>query len=144
MKWGYVMGKQWMSWIAVGIAGAIASAPSFADDEIVIGFAIAESGWMSFYDGPSTKGAMIRIDELNAAGGVLGRKIRPVFADTKTDRAQSAKAGLAVIDAGAEMLIVSCDYDFGAPAALAAHNAGLVSIFPCAEDVKAGIEGVGP
>ena len=48
------------------------------------------------------------------------------------------------LDEGADMMIVSCDYDFGAPAALSAESAGINSFFLCAEDVKAGIQGVGP
>ena len=46
--------------------------------------------------------------------------------------------------AGADLVVVSCDYDFGAPAALAAEAAGKVSFFLCAESIKAGIQGVGP
>ena len=42
------------------------------------------------------------------------------------------------------MMVVSCDYDFGAPAALAAEGDGMISFFLCAEDVKEGIQGVGP
>ena len=87
---------------------------------------------------------MIRIDEINKAGGLLGKQIKVVTADTKTDRAEGAKAGLEVLDKGAELVIVSCDYDFGAPAALAAEAAGKVSFFLCAESIKAGIPGVGP
>ena len=67
-----------------------------------------------------------------------------MFADTKTDQAEGAKAGLAVLDKGADLVIVSCDYDFGAPAALQAQSAGKVSFFLCAESIKAGIPGVGP
>ena len=65
-------------------------------------------------------------------------------ADTKTDRAEGAKAGLEVLDKGADLVVVSCDYDFGSPAALAAEAAGKVSFFLCAESIKAGIQGVGP
>lgn len=119
--------------------------PALADDEkIVVGFATAESGFMEAYDKPAQDAAMIRIDEINAAGGLLGKKIEVVKADTKTDRAEGAKAGLTVIDQGADLVVVSCDYDFGSPAALAAEDAGKVSFFLCAESVKAGIQGVGP
>lgn len=111
--------------------------------DIVVGFATAKSGWLEAYDTPATNAALLRIDEINAAGGIGGRKIKTVFADTKTDRAQSAKAGLQVLDQGADMVVVSCDYDFGSPAALAAEKAGKVSMFLCAEDAKAGIQGVG-
>ena len=119
-------------------------APARAADEIVVGFATAASGFMQAYDKPAQDAALIRIDEINKAGGLLGKKLKPVFADTKTDQAEGAKAGLAVLDQGADLVIVSCDYDFGAPAALQAHAAGKVSFFLCAESIKAGIPGVGP
>jgi branched-chain amino acid transport system substrate-binding protein len=119
--------------------------PALADDEkIVVGFATAETGFMQAYDKPAQDAAMIRIAEINAAGGLLGKQIEVVNADTKTDRAEGAKAGLTVIDAGADMVVVSCDYDFGSPAALTAESAGLPSFFLCAESIKAGIQGVGP
>jgi len=117
--------------------------PALADD-IIVGFAIAKSGWVEAYDAPATAAARIRIDEINADGGLLGKQIKWIEADTKSDQAQSAAAGLQMVDDGANMLIVSCDYDFGAPAALAAEGAGINSFFLCAEDIKAGIQGVGP
>ncbi|WP_214472153.1 ABC transporter substrate-binding protein [Mesorhizobium sp. dw_380] len=124
---------------------ATAAFPASADDsKIVVGFATAESGFMEAYDKPATDAALIRIDEINAAGGLLGKKIEVVKADTKSDRAEGAKAGLSVLDQGADLVVVSCDYDFGSPAALAAEAAGKVSFFLCAESVKAGIQGVGP
>jgi branched-chain amino acid transport system substrate-binding protein len=122
---------------------ALWSAPAMAD-EIVIGFATAQSGFMTAYDKPAQDAALIRIDEINKAGGLLGKQLKAVFADTKTDIAEGAKAGLAVLDQGAELVIVSCDYDFGSGAALQAQAAGKVSFFLCAESIKAGIPGVGP
>ncbi len=124
-------------------AAALATAPALADD-IVVGFATAASGFMEAYDKPAQDAAMIRIQEINEAGGLLGRQIRVVTADTKSDRAEGARAGLTVVDAGADLVVVSCDYDFGSPAALVAESAGKVSIFLCAESIKAGIQGVGP
>ncbi len=128
-------------------AAAIVSAamPAIAEEEdIVIGFAVAESGFMQAYDEPATQAALIRIEEINEEGGLLGRQIVPVFADTKSDRAEGARAGLEVIEAGADMVVVSCDYDFGAPAALMAEAQNKISFFLCAESVRAGIQGVGP
>ncbi|MFK0206422.1 ABC transporter substrate-binding protein [Agrobacterium sp. NPDC090283] len=132
--------------IALALAATALSAPSYAEDadSITIGFATATSGFMEAYDKPAVDAAMIRIEEINAAGGLLGKKVKVVSADTKSDRAEGAKAGLSVLDQGADMVVVSCDYDFGAPAALAAESAGKISIFSCAEAAKAGIQGVGP
>lgn len=129
-----------------GLIPALLSGLSSAwaqSSDIVVGFVNAKSGWLEAYDTPARRAALIRIDELNAAGGVLGRKIKVVETDSKSDRAQAAKAALDALDQGAEMLVVSCDYDFGAPAALEAQKRGKVSFFLCAEDVKAGLQGVG-
>jgi branched-chain amino acid transport system substrate-binding protein len=121
-----------------GLSSAWAQNP-----DLVVGFVNAKSGWLEAYDTPARRAALIRIDELNASGGVLGRKIKVVETDSKSDRAQAAKAALDALDQGAEMLVVSCDYDFGAPAALEAQKRGKVSFFLCAEDIKAGLQGVG-
>ena len=130
---------------ALTIAGGLMwSTSAVMAEDITIGMATAQSGWMQAYDKPAREAALIRIDEINAAGGLLGKQIKVVESDTKTDRAEGAKAGLEVLDGGAEMVVVSCDYDFGAPAALAAQAAGKISFFLCAESIKAGIPGVGP
>ncbi|MGY4238317.1 branched-chain amino acid transport system substrate-binding protein [Bradyrhizobium sp. USDA 4449] len=127
--------------IGWGTSGVSAAA---ADSEITIGLAVAESGFMLAYDGDGTNAVKLWVDDRNAKGGLLGKKLRIVSADTKSDRAQGARAGQSVIDQGAQIVVVSCDYDFGAPAAAAAQRAGLVSMFLCAEDPKAGVQGAGP
>jgi branched-chain amino acid transport system substrate-binding protein len=129
--------------MTLGAALVAALATPVMADDITVGFAIAKSGWMEAYDTPAATAAKIRIDEINAAGGLLGKQIKWIEADTRTDRAEAAKAGLEMVDQGAQMMVVSCDYDFGAPAALVAEGEGMNSFFLCAEDVKAGIQGVG-
>src|SRR5262245_11307954 len=124
-------------------AGMVSSAQA-AGDKILIGFAMADSGWMEAYDKPAKNFAMMAIEELNAKGGVLGKKIEFVSEDTKTEPTQAAKVGQSLIEKGVDLLVVSCDFDMGAPAALAAENAGKISFFVCAEDIKAGAQGVGP
>jgi branched-chain amino acid transport system substrate-binding protein len=129
--------------LGASLSAVLAGTASAQTGDIVVGFANAKSGWLEAYDTPARRAALVKIDEINAAGGLLGRKLKVVEADTKTDRAQSAKAGLEVLDAGADLVVVSCDYDFGSPAALEAQKKGKVSFFLCAEDVKAGVQGVG-
>lgn len=127
---------------AVGMLGL--SGIALADEKpIVIGFAIAQSGWFAPYDNGS-KAVELAIEELNAKGGVLGRKIQTIYADTKSDRQQGAKAGLEVVEKGADLVIVSADYDLGAPAALEAGKAGKISWSLGAEDPKMGVQGIGP
>jgi branched-chain amino acid transport system substrate-binding protein len=126
---------------ALALLGRTTPAP--AADTIVIGFSVALSGPMQAYDGDSTRMAKLFIDQTNAKGGLLGKKLVAFDADTKSDRAEGAKAGLAVVQAGAVLAFATCDYDYGAPAALQAQHAGVISAFLCAEDPKAGILGVG-
>ncbi|MBI07183.1 MAG: branched-chain amino acid ABC transporter substrate-binding protein [Rhodospirillaceae bacterium] len=138
--------KKFVSLLAAGAmaCGIAATSPAQAnDDEVVFGFAASSSGWMKAYSGPSTEAALIAIDDWNAKGGLLGKKIRAVHADAKTDRVESKKAGISVLNDGAQAIAVDCDYDFGAPAALAAQNQKKISIFLCAESVLAGVQGIG-
>ena len=135
--------KSWILPAVAAVGMGTLSGIANADDEVVIGFAASYSGWMQAYSQPATNAAMIAIDDINAAGGLLGKTLTAVVADAKTDRAEGAKAGQQVLSEGAEMVAVDCDYDFGAPAALAAQAAGKISIFLCAESVLAGIQGVG-
>lgn len=129
-----------------GLFGAVMMSTTFmsaAQEPIVIGFATAQSGWLS-YESSSVEAAKIAIDEINAAGGLLGRQIEVVEADTKTDRTEGARAGQEVVNQGAKLVVVSCDYDMGSPAAFAAESAGVISISLCANDPKMGVQGVGP
>jgi branched-chain amino acid transport system substrate-binding protein len=140
MRW---IGRAVFLAIVTGLALFGGGRPAAAADDIVIGFSVALSGPIQAYDGDSTRMAKLFIDQTNEKGGLLGKKLRAVDADTKSDRAEGAKAGLAVVQAGAAMAFVTCDYDYGAPAALQAQRAGIISVFLCAEDPKAGILGVG-
>ncbi|PUA20403.1 ABC transporter substrate-binding protein [Glaciimonas sp. PCH181] len=122
----------------VGLSSARA-----ADEPITIGFAIAESGWLQNYDSAPFKAAVLKIDEINKAGGLLGRQLKYRVIDTKTERERSASAGAELIRSGVNLLVVSCDYDFGAPAALAGQKAKVITMSLCAADPKMGVQGVG-
>lgn len=112
-------------------------------EPIVLGFAIAETGLMNFFDGPVLNGAQLAVADINAAGGVLGRPLEIITVDHKSDFAQIEPAALEVIEQGADVVFPSCDYDFGGPAARVAGQNGLVAI-ACAGSPLFGKEGVGP
>lgn len=127
---------------AMALAGPQRAAA--ADDGVTIGMAVAFSGWMEAYDGEATKMAQLWVDQMNAKGGLLGKPIKVITADTKTDRVEGAKVGKQLVDQGADLLLVSADFDYGAPAGLQAQKAGIISTFLGASDPKAGVVGVGP
>ncbi len=128
--------------LALGIAGFVGQ--SRAEDPIVIGAAIAMSGFVQPYDDGPLKGAQLAIADINAKGGVLGRQLTIVTADTKSDPAQGTNAAIEVLEQGAEMVMVTCDFDFGAAAALQASASGKVTFSSCAGDPKFGVQGIGP
>ena len=110
---------------------------------IVIGLAVAQTGFMVAADGDAANSVKLWVEERNAKGGLLGRPLKEIMVDTKSDPAESARAGQAVVNQGADLVVVTCDYDQGSPAAAIAQRAGKISMFLCAGDPKAGIQGVG-
>ncbi len=126
--------------LGLGLLGGTAAAD---DGKLVIGAAIAQSGFMTPFDGVPLKGLQIAVDEVNAAGGIAGMPVEIVYADTKSDPAQGANAAIQVLEQGADLLVVSCDFDMGAPAALIGQSQGVVTFSLCAADPKFGTQGIG-
>ena len=120
------------------IAACIVMSAAMADDDIVIGAATSNSGWMAAFDTGPTRGAQLAVDDINAKGGLLGRKLKLVTIDTKTDQSQTARAAQALVDQNASLIITACDFDNGAPAALVAQKANRLAISSCGADVKYG------
>jgi len=129
--------------LAWGALGGLAS-PAMAADPLVIGVASGQTGLLSPWDFGGRRGAEIAIEDINARGGVLGRPLKLVVSDTKSDPSLGPTAASEVISEGAEMVIVACDYDFAAPAAMTAIGMGKIVFSTCAADPKFGAQGIGP
>jgi branched-chain amino acid transport system substrate-binding protein len=114
-----------------------------ADETVLIGAATATSGWMASYDEGPVAGAQLAIDEINRNGGLLGKQITLEHRDTKTEVAAAAKAGADLVDLGASFLIISCDFDMGAPSALVANAKKVISFSTCGADNKLGNLSIG-
>jgi branched-chain amino acid transport system substrate-binding protein len=127
---------------STGSEGSAAAVPS--GEDIVIGAAIAKTGFLQPYDAPTWEMVKLRIDEINAAGGINGRKITMVETDTESKPENGGTAALEAIDQGAQILFVTCDFDFGSPAAIAANDKGVLAMSLCAASPKFGPEGIGP
>lgn len=110
---------------------------------IVIGRVVARTGWMEFYDGPTQAGVDLAIQDINESGGVLGRQLRVVEVDYKTDLDLVRSSALEVLDEGAQFLLVATDFNFAEPAARAAGDQQVVS-FSAAGSPQFGLQGVGP
>ena len=126
------------------LAGFVATASAQEAEPIIIGAAIAQTGFIAAYDADPAKAAEMAVKEINEAGGVLGRPLNIIYADTKSEIPQGAVAAMEVLDQGADIMIVTGDFDFGGTAARTANSQGKVAIAPFAADPKFGVEGIGP
>jgi branched-chain amino acid transport system substrate-binding protein len=113
-------------------APAETSEPAAEGEPIVIGAAIDLTGQMAPFDGPALAAAQYEVDQINAAGGVDGRPLEFIFQDTELDPEQTKAAAIDLIEnQGAEVLIVTCDVEFAAPATQEAINRGVLAVSPC-------------
>ena len=83
------------------------------------------------------------INAQNKKGGLLGRKITTTIADTKSDINQGTVAGQQVLSKGANIMVVTCDYNYGGAAARVANARHIIAMSICAGDPHFGRQGIG-
>lgn len=110
-------------------------------DPIIIGYVLGATGWMRFYDGPALDAARLAVDDINSAGGVLGRPLQLLQYDMKTDPPLGVNGVLEMIDKGAAALIAPGDYDTAAPALTTAEENQIPIISGLGSDYKLGLFG---
>jgi branched-chain amino acid transport system substrate-binding protein len=119
-----------------GGSAASSSGGQASSEPIKIGLAIASSGPIAPYDVEAGQAAKLRAKEINAAGGVNGRKLEMVVKDTQSDKGLAANVASELAADGAVAIIASCDFDYGSPAAISAQAAKVPGISMCASDPK--------
>ena len=117
--------------VVVAIA-ATAAARTTAAKPIVIGWAADGNGAMAPFDQPALAAAKLRVNQLNARGGVDGRKLQIITCDTQGNKPTIAKAcALKLIGQGADIIFTTCDVDLAAPVVQEAINRGILAVAPC-------------
>jgi branched-chain amino acid transport system substrate-binding protein len=103
---------------------------------ILIGISAAKTGILAPYDLQSGQLFEMRIDQINKAGGVLGKQIKVEWIDTKSDKPTAAANANELISKGAVAIVATCDFDFSFPAINAARNHKVPGIALCASSPK--------
>jgi branched-chain amino acid transport system substrate-binding protein len=99
---------------------------------IIIGWAFDGTGNMAPFDGPALAAAQLRVSQVNAKGGVNGRKLEIRTCDTQSNDLATAKAcALRLLGQKANVLFTTCDIDKAAPVVRAAIDRGTLAIAPC-------------
>jgi len=103
--------------LVIGVLAAVAIAAcggesddGSADGEEVftIGYVADLSGAFSSYDTPIRDGAQYAIDEINAAGGINGMKLKMIVKDSKNDKVIALQQTMEMLDEEIQYLIGSC------------------------------------
>src|SRR6266498_31838 len=86
------------------LLAAILALPMAAEAQkpIKVGMPIPLSGPPALFGEPASKGAQMYVDEINAKGGVLGRKIELVIRDSKADANEAVRVADDQLDLSAE------------------------------------------
>ncbi len=113
------------------------------EDAIMIGASMCLTGIQAPLDEPQLKGAQVAIDYLNKNGGILGKQVRLVNLDGKSDPVTVGNNTIELIQKGAVAIIAPSDFDFGSPASREAQKAGIVGISPCASSPLYGSDALG-
>lgn len=111
---------------------------------IVIGAAVATTGFMVSFDKPDMAAFRIAMDDINARGGIDGRQLKLISEDTTSTPAGAKKAAEDLIAKGAKILLVTANFDVGSPAGIAAQDKGILNFSIGAASPKYGAQGIGP
>ncbi len=117
--------------VAVAATAAARSTTSTAGT-ITIGWAFDSKGAMAPFDNPALAAAQLRVKQLNAKGGVSGKKLQIKTCDTQGNKPAIAKAcALKLLGGGANVIFTTCDVDLAAPVVQEAINRGVLAVAPC-------------
>jgi len=111
---------------------------------LVIGQVKGFTGFMEAFDLPPATAAELAVEDINAEGGINGRKVKLVTADNQTEVERGRRAAAQAIEDGAEYIQTTCDFDLGAPIAAEAQKQGIVAASDCAGSIQFGPAGIGP
>lgn len=89
--------------ILLTLAAVTVSGPAAAEDQLVIGYAAAVTGGLAPYDSPD--GVTCRVEQINEAGGILGKPIKLIIRDTKSDAVTASNVGQELLDLGANVIL---------------------------------------
>ncbi|WP_306051204.1 ABC transporter substrate-binding protein [Oceaniradius stylonematis] len=85
---------------------------AMADEEYVIGVAVANSGGLAPFSQPSFDGFSYCVDQMNEAGGIAGQyPIRLEVRDTRSDIAEAVKFAQEFVDLGVNFIVAPPDGD---------------------------------
>jgi ABC-type branched-subunit amino acid transport system substrate-binding protein len=114
---------------AAAVAGSMAAAPAaLAQETIKIGVPVPLTGGYSVAGKDILNGAQLAADDINAKGGVLGKKIEIVPQDDECDADKAAQGAQALVDKGVVAVAGGYCSSAALPELRVFHGAGLAYV----------------
>jgi len=132
-RWALVaVGLLTLVLVGSALAATAGHRSASAKGPIIIGWAFDSKGAMAPFDNPALAAAKLRVNQLNAKGGVDGRKLQINTCDTQGNDPATAKAcALRLLSEKANILFTTCDVELAAPVVQVAINRGVLAVAPC-------------
>jgi len=105
---------------------------------------MGETGVLAPLDGPAIAGVLSEVDRINEEGGLLGRPIEVQRIDTNSRAGLTERLGERLVDDPPDLIVTSCDTELSRPMLELAEANDLLTISPCASDVRYLTGGLGP
>ena len=113
--------------------------PTTDEDVIRVGVIIDEENIMSPYDRQPGVAFIGMMEEYNRQGGLLGKRIEVLRENSESRLSVINSAAEKLIRSGVQLLVVTCELDFAAPAVKQAKEAEVLLISPCASEEDWGL-----
>jgi len=141
-KWGLLIAALALTGAATAVVATIAQGSSQQKGPIIIGAAMDLTANMAPYDTPALYAVRAKVKEINAAGGVGGRKLQVKLCNHQLKNQKTC--ALQLIGQGAVIGMVTCDVEFAAPATQEFINKGMLALSPCIGTDQQGPKRFGP
>lgn len=108
------------------------------EDTIVVGVIIDEENLMAPHDRQPGVAFVGEIERVNENGGLLGKQITIIRVNSESRLSVIDNAAKKLIEAGAQLLVLTCELDYAGPALTRAKEAEVLVISPCATETQWG------
>jgi branched-chain amino acid transport system substrate-binding protein len=115
--------------VAVVAVAAVSGGAAAPAKTVTIGWAYDDIGNMAAYDGPALATAKERVKSINNGSAT---KLRLITCKTQGNKPAVAKAcAVKLLSQGADIIMTTCDVDYGTPVIQTAINAGKLTVAAC-------------
>ena len=108
------------------------------EDTIVVWVIIDEENLMAPHDRQPGVAFVGEIERINENGGLLGKQITIIRVNSESRLSVIDNAAKKLIEAGAQLLVLTCELDYAGPALTRAKEAEVLVISPCATETQWG------